>query len=44
MTCPPGSFNSGIDLVTLAPGDRHEFSMTVAAFDASAETARTPTG
>jgi aldose 1-epimerase len=33
MTCPPGSFTSGTDLVTLAPGDRHEFAMTVAAFD-----------
>jgi aldose 1-epimerase len=31
MTCPPGSFTSGVDLVTLGPGERHEFAMTVAA-------------
>lgn len=42
MTCPPGSFTSGIDLMTLAPGDRHEFSMTVAAFEASADRAPAP--
>jgi aldose 1-epimerase len=37
MTCPPGSFNSGDDLVTLAPGERHEFSMSVAAFEGSSQ-------
>jgi aldose 1-epimerase len=41
MTCPPGSFTSGIDLVTLAPGNRHEFSMSVSAFEAP-ETASGP--
>jgi aldose 1-epimerase len=35
MTCPPGSFNSGVDLVTLGPGDRHEITMSVAALDSS---------
>jgi len=42
MTCPPDAFNSGVDLVSLAPGDRHEFSMSVGAFDASTELATEP--
>ncbi|MBT2514110.1 aldose 1-epimerase family protein [Arthrobacter sp. ISL-30] len=31
MTCPPDAFNSGMDLVQLAPGDTHEASWTVRA-------------
>jgi aldose 1-epimerase len=31
MTCPPDAFNSGTDLVVLAPGARHETSWTIAA-------------
>ncbi|WP_327085192.1 aldose 1-epimerase family protein [Nonomuraea sp. NBC_01738] len=31
MTCPPGAFNSGDDLVVLDPGDRHEASWTISA-------------
>lgn len=29
MTSPPNSFNSGIDLVTLEPGARHAFTMSI---------------
>lgn len=29
MTCPPNSFNSGTDLVTLEPGASHSFTMAV---------------
>ncbi len=29
MTCPPNSFNSGTDLVTLEPGDTHVFTMAI---------------
>ncbi|MBG6215212.1 aldose 1-epimerase [Cryobacterium sp. CAN_C3] len=31
MSCPPDAFNSGIDLVSLAPGDTHEASWRVSA-------------
>ncbi|GAA2756052.1 aldose 1-epimerase family protein [Actinopolymorpha rutila] len=31
MTCPPDAFNSGTDLVVLAPGQRHEVGWTIAA-------------
>ncbi|MQA26629.1 MAG: galactose mutarotase [Micromonosporaceae bacterium] len=31
MTCPPDAFNSGTDLVVLAPGDTHRASWTVSA-------------
>ncbi len=31
MTCPPNAFNSGIDLVTLEPGDSHPFTMAIGA-------------
>ncbi|MEU0569570.1 aldose 1-epimerase family protein [Nonomuraea sp. NPDC005983] len=31
MTCPPDAFNSGTDLVVLAPGDEHEASWTISA-------------
>ncbi|MDY7529196.1 MULTISPECIES: aldose 1-epimerase family protein [unclassified Cryobacterium] len=31
MTCPPDAFNSGIDLVRLAPGDTHEASWRISA-------------
>jgi aldose 1-epimerase len=31
MTCPPDAFNSGTDLVVLAPGDSHVASWTVGA-------------
>lgn len=33
MTCPPGAFTSGEDLVHLEPGQRHEFTMTVSPVD-----------
>ncbi|WP_308163904.1 aldose 1-epimerase family protein [Nonomuraea sediminis] len=29
MTCPPDAFNSGVDLVTLKPGGRHEARWTI---------------
>ena len=29
MTCPPNAFNSGIDLITLEPGQSHAFTMTI---------------
>ncbi len=29
MTCPPDSFNSGIDLIELVPGQSHEFSWNI---------------
>lgn len=32
MTCPPDAFNSGTDLVVLAPGQTHETTWTIAAF------------
>ena len=31
MTCPPDAFNSGVDLVVLAPGDEHAASWRIAA-------------
>ncbi|WP_020578182.1 aldose 1-epimerase family protein [Actinopolymorpha alba] len=31
MTCPPDAFNSGTDLVILAPGEQHEASWIIAA-------------
>ena len=31
MTCPPDAFNSGTDLVVLAPGDTHTLSLGIAA-------------
>ncbi|WP_053207368.1 aldose 1-epimerase family protein [Jiangella muralis] len=31
MTCPPDAFNSGTDLVILAPGQTHETTWTIAA-------------
>lgn len=30
MTCPPDAFNSGVDLVVLDPGGKHEASWTIA--------------
>jgi aldose 1-epimerase len=33
MTCPPDAFNSGTDLVRLAPGERHSASWTISAVD-----------
>lgn len=32
MTCPPDAFNSGTDLIVLAPGGKHEASWTVSVF------------
>ena len=29
MTCPPNAFNTGIDLVVLQPGDKHEATWTI---------------
>ena len=29
MTCPPDAFNSGIDLVSLAPGQRHRLFLSI---------------
>ncbi|PKQ34450.1 MAG: galactose mutarotase, partial [Actinobacteria bacterium HGW-Actinobacteria-11] len=29
MTCPPDAFNSGVDLVTLAPGEAHAASWRI---------------
>jgi galactose mutarotase-like enzyme len=29
MTCPPNAFRSGIDLVTLAPGQEHRATMVI---------------
>lgn len=29
MTCPPDAFNSGTDLVVLAPGDEHTFALSI---------------
>ena len=29
MSCPPDAFNSGIDLVTLLPGDSHAIELTI---------------
>ncbi|GAB3401040.1 aldose 1-epimerase family protein [Flindersiella endophytica] len=31
MTCPPDAFNSGVDLVVLAPGEQHTAAWTIAA-------------
>lgn len=31
MTCPPDAFNSGVDLVTLAPGESHSASWRISA-------------
>ena len=31
MTCPPDAFNSGVDLVVLEPGERHEAAWTISA-------------
>ena len=31
MTCPPDAFNSGTDLLVLAPGETHEATWTIAA-------------
>jgi aldose 1-epimerase len=31
MTCPPDAFNSGIDLVMLAPAETHSFDITIGA-------------
>ncbi|MEJ1921787.1 aldose 1-epimerase family protein [Microbacterium sp. KHB019] len=36
MTCPPDAFNSGVDLVTLAPGDEHYASWRISAIDGPA--------
>ena len=33
MTCPPDAFNSGTDLVVLAPGERHTLSLRISALD-----------
>ncbi|NHC46307.1 aldose 1-epimerase family protein [Motilibacter aurantiacus] len=35
MTCPPDAFNSGTDLVTLAPGAEHAVSWRIRALDGS---------
>ena len=29
MSCPPDAFNSGLDLITLAPNERHSFSLKI---------------
>ena len=29
MTCPPDAFNSGIDLIVLAPGKNHEYKLKI---------------
>lgn len=29
MTCPPDAFNSGIDLIVLEPGKKHEYKMKI---------------
>jgi aldose 1-epimerase len=29
MTCPPDSFNSGIDLIVLEPGNKHEYKLKI---------------
>ncbi|GAA0398133.1 aldose 1-epimerase family protein [Microbispora corallina] len=29
MTCPPDAFNSGVDLIVLQPGDKHEATWTI---------------
>jgi len=29
MTCPPDAFNSGIDLIVLEPGEKHEYKMKI---------------
>ncbi|GII77273.1 galactose mutarotase [Sphaerisporangium rufum] len=31
MTCPPDAFNSGTDVIVLAPGDKHEAAWTITA-------------
>ena len=31
MTCPPDAFNSGVDLIVLAPGETHSFDITIGA-------------
>lgn len=31
MTCPPGAFATGVDLIRLAPGGRHRTAFTIAA-------------
>ncbi len=33
MTCPPDAFNSGTDLITLQPGERHSASWTISRLD-----------
>jgi aldose 1-epimerase len=29
MTCPPDAFNSGIDLIVLKPGKKHEYKLKI---------------
>ncbi|WP_366518101.1 hypothetical protein [uncultured Georgenia sp.] len=29
MTCPPDAFNSGVDLVELAPGEQHTLTFRI---------------
>ena len=29
MTCPPDAFNTGVDLITLQPGDQHRLKLTI---------------
>jgi aldose 1-epimerase len=29
MTCPPDAFNSGIDLIVLEPGKKHEYKLKI---------------
>ncbi len=33
MSCPPDAFNTGTDLIVLAPGDEHVFSYSISAGD-----------
>jgi aldose 1-epimerase len=37
MTCPPDAFNSGVDLVTLEPGDAHAASWRIRAIRTEAD-------
>jgi aldose 1-epimerase len=30
MTCPPDAFNSGVDLITLQPGEQHRLHLVIA--------------
>lgn len=39
MTCPPDAFNSGTDVIRLAPGASHEVTWTISAVAGQAETA-----